>query len=528
MEETTRVALETIEMNKQAIIFVASRPSAEKTAEEIAALTSINLAELEKEILHALAAPTKQCRRLSHCIKKGIAFHHSGLASKQRELIEENFRMGKIKIICATPTLAAGVSTPAFRVIIKSLKRYSEKWGNDWIPVLEYLQMAGRAGRPEYEAYGEAISIAKNSAEKEEIYERYILDVPEEIYSKLAAEPILRASLLSLISSGIIRDDKTLHEFFSNTFWAHQFQEYEKLSFILSKILNLLEEWQFIILEKSSNTNTTKNGNTFGDFMSAASLPKEHALADQKNLSQKMRPTQIGKRISELYVDPLTAKHLIDSLQNFTDQKTTFSLLQMISHTLEMRPQLSVKAKEQDKIQDALVKHYDQLLKEEPSPYDLEYDMFINSIKTALFFQDWISEHDEEYLLETYDIRPGEIHIKLDIADWLLYSASELAKAQNQHHALKEIHKLRLRLQYGVKEELLTLLKLKGIGRVRARKLYSNGIKDLGNLKSVDLTSLSQILGKTIAEDVKSQLGEDVPEEISARKRIGQMSLGKY
>ncbi len=542
MDETQRIALETIKMNKQALIFVASRPSAEKTAEEIASLTAFNYPELEKAALHAISSPTKQCRRLSHCLKKGIAFHHSGLTSAQRELVENEFRKGTIKIICATPTLAAGINMPAFRVIIKSLKRFSEKWGNDWIPVLEYLQMAGRAGRPQYESHGEAISIAKNDAEKEEIYERYILGVPEEIYSKLAAEPILRTSLLSLISSGIIRDSQSLQNFYSQTFWAHQYQDYKKLSQIMEKMLTLLKNYQFITIDDSSSTlssSATSSSLTpsspSSDFITASSLVKSSSNKSSANKSsiptseplQKMRPTLLGKRISELYLDPLTARHLLDCLEQFTEKKNIFSLLQMISHTLEMRPLLSIKVKDQDEIQDQLNKHCEDLLKPEPSAYDLEYDYFLSSIKTALFFDEWIQEKDEEYLLEKYDIRPGEIHVKLDIAEWLLYASEEFSKITSHHHAQKEIHKLRLRLQYGVKEELLTLLKLKGIGRVRARKLYANGIKDIGNIKTTDLTTLTQILGSALAQDIKKQVGEEI-KEIPDGKRKGQMSLGKY
>ena len=77
-----KLALETIEMNKQAIIFAPSRASAEKTAEDISKLTTFQYPEFEKEVLKAASTPTKQCRRLSHCIRKGIAFHHAGLLAK--------------------------------------------------------------------------------------------------------------------------------------------------------------------------------------------------------------------------------------------------------------------------------------------------------------------------------------------------------------------------------------------------------------------------------------------------------------
>ena len=263
MDPTHKLALETIEMGKQAIIFVSSRISAEKTAEEISKLTSMHLRELSEEVLKAAGTPTKQCRKLSHTIEKGIAFHHAGLLQKQKDIIENEFRSGKIKVIAATPTLAAGLSLPAFRVIIKTLKRYSGRWGMDWIPVLEYLQMAGRAGRPEYESFGEAIVIAKNEKDQEEIHDRYVLGEPEEIYSKLAVEPVLRTYLLSLIASGIINDEKSMKDFFSKTFWASQFKDFKKLELIMDKMLQLLEEWGFV---------TISGDKVSGDFVTAATL----------------------------------------------------------------------------------------------------------------------------------------------------------------------------------------------------------------------------------------------------------------
>jgi len=518
LDETQRLVLETLEMNKQALVFAPSRASAEKAAEELSRLTNLQLPELEKEILRVVSQPTKQCRRLSHCVRKGVAFHHSGLTGEQKELIEEEFRNNKIKIICCTPTLAAGVSTPAFRVIIKSLRRFSDKWGMDWIPVLEYMQMSGRAGRPEYEKWGEAISVAKDEKEKEEIYERYICGEPEEIYSKLAVEPVLRTYLLSLISSGIISDAKSLKDFFEHTFWAHQFKDMNKLELIMEKMLQLLEAWQMV---------NVKGEGKEGPIISSDFLPANH-LKEIKE--RKLQATWLGKRVSELYLDPLTAKHLVDGLKHSLHEKNTFSWLQLISHTLEMRPLLRVKSKEEELIQEELNKNCEKLLEEEPSAFDSEYEEFMNSLKTTLFFNEWINEADEDYLLDKYDIRPGEIKVKLDLADWLLYACEELAKVlEIEKKEINEISKLRIRVKYGVKEELLTLLKLKNIGRIRARKLVMHGIKDLGDLKKTDLTSLGQILGsKVLAEDVKRQVGEEIKEEISLFKRKGQMSLGKY
>jgi len=501
------LVLDTINIGKQALVFANTKRSAEKTAEDIANKVKTEnkeLVELSESVLKALSRPTKQCERLSSCIKKGIAFHHAGLVAKQRDIIEDNFRNGLIKIICSTPTLAYGVDLPAFRAILKDLRRYGSH-GLNYIPVLEYLQMSGRAGRPKFDKFGEAIVIAISKNEKKKLYERYILGEPEDIYSKLAVEPVLRTYLLSLIAADFVNTKKGIVEFFSKTFWAFQFVDMQKLVLIIDKMLNLLEEWEFIQRKEKD------------DFTDADKIGKED--------DERIMATIMGKRIAELYIDPLTANFFIACLRNASDKKINeFSLLQMISHTLEIRPLLRVGMKEQDKIQEELTKNYDLLLEKEPSMYEPEYEDFINSIKTALMLNEWINEKNEEYLLENYNARPGELRSKLDIADWLLYASEEISRILHFQYLNKEIVKLRLRLKHGVKEELLPLIKIKSIGRVRARKLYYNRIRDIGDVKKADLTKLSQILGNKVALNVKKQLGQEI-KEVPKGKRKGQISL---
>jgi helicase len=58
------------------------------------------------------------------------------------------------------------------------------------------------------------------------------------------------------------------------------------------------------------------------------------------------------------------------------------------------------------------------------------------------------------------------------------------------------VRKTRFRLNHGIKEELISLVRLKGIGRVRARKLFRNNIRDIGDIKKADVTVLAQLVGK--------------------------------
>jgi helicase len=140
-----------------------------------------------------------------------------------------------------------------------------------------------------------------------------------------------------------------------------------------------------------------------------------------------------------------------------------------------------------------------------------------------------MDEKDEEVMLEKYNVRPGEIRVKLDLADWLLYASEELARLNKKQKLISIIIKTRMRMRYGVKEELLPLLKLQGVGRVRARKLFNNGIKDIGDVTKADVTTLAHIIGKNIAFDIKKQVGQDMGKVIvPERKRKGQISLKDF
>jgi len=88
---TLNIALDTISKKKQTLIFTNSKRSAEKTAEEISKkILGVDQSVLADKILKVSSSPTQQCKRLSTCVRKGIAFHHAGLLAKQRELIEDN------------------------------------------------------------------------------------------------------------------------------------------------------------------------------------------------------------------------------------------------------------------------------------------------------------------------------------------------------------------------------------------------------------------------------------------------------
>ena len=169
-------------------------------------------------------------------------------------------------------------------------------------------------------------------------------------------------------------------------------------------------------------------------------------------------------------------------------------------------PHLRVSEREFTKIMDEFVKKGDELMQVPPEEWDTDFDGFLNSFKTALLLEMWISETGVDEVLTKFRVTPGELYSKLGISDWLIYTLQELAFLAGKKESLKVIRKMRTRMKYGVKEELLPLVKLKGIGRKRGRKLFNFGIKGIAQVRKAPIETLETVLGKNVAKSVKGQV----------------------
>lgn len=100
------------------------------------------------------------------------------------------------------------------------------------------------------------------------------------------------------------------------------------------------------------------------------------------------------------------------------------------------------------------------------------------------------------------------MHRMAETANWLSYCLREISKHVERADLLDELDNLRKRIVYGIREELLDLVRVKGIGRVRARILHKHGIKNLNDLAKTPVDKLAEIdkIGSTIADNIKSEL----------------------
>jgi len=464
------LGVQCVQEGGQSLIFaetrVRSKSLATKAMEVIEQfLEKKELVELEKVSKKILATNehTDLVKTLALLVKKGVGFHHAGLNQTCRQIIETEFRKGTIKLLSSTPTLAAGVNLPARRVVISNINRYNAKVGaNRPISILEYKQLCGRAGRPQYDKYGESIIVGKGNGE--EIIEHYIKGEPEPIESKITDDKSLRTHILSVIvtNPGIKKEE--ILDFFLQTLGGLQSRK-ATIKFAIDIALRFLSS-EFLIIKKG----------------------------------ERYAATEFGKKTSMLYIDPLTATHFRDSIENVSKKKKhTFGFLHVITNSEEFFPKFSLRNKDFETASLMIENHSSELL-EPISEYDCS--------RSLLALQSWITESSEMSLSDGLGIESGDMHRMVENANWLTYCLREIAKHVERADLLEDLENLRRRIVYGIREELLDLVKVKGIGRVRARALFKHKIKTLDDLTKIPVNKLAEIdkIGLTLADKIKSEL----------------------
>jgi len=463
------LGVQSVKEGGQSLVFAETRNRSKSLATKAAdAISQIlekkDLKELEKTSKKILSENehTELIKTLAFLVKKGVAFHHAGLNQNCRETIETEFRKGTIKLLSSTPTLAAGVNLPARRVIISNVNRYNAKVGaNRPISILEYKQLCGRAGRPQYDDYGEAIIVGNGNAE--DLINYYINGEPEPIISKITDDKSLRTHILSVIVThpGIKKDE--ILEFFLQTLGGLQSRK-PTIKFAIDISLRFLSS-EYLIIKKG----------------------------------ERYAATEFGKKTSMLYIDPLTATYFRDAIENVSqERKHTFGFLHLISNCEEFFPKFSLRNKDYEAAS-LLIENNSSELLEPISEYDCS--------RSLLALQAWISESSELSLSDNLGIESGDMHRMTETANWLSYCLREISKHVERADLLEELGNLRKRIVYGIKEELLELVRVKGIGRVRARTLYKHGIKNLDDLAKIPVNKLAEIdkIGSTLADNIKSE-----------------------
>lgn len=416
------------EEDSQALVFAPKRKSARDKARQLSKYIDENprsynldlnkeeLDEISKKIDDLPYTQGKTLKQGKKFIKKGIGLHHAGLPLKVKNVIEDAFKEGYLKAIVATTTLAAGVNLPVDRIFLLKPRvgGDSEEYGRD-LSTAEYKNLAGRSGRPDYtDRKGEAVIFSQGPLKAQGNVNQYIEGSIDPVTSKidLAEDPEI---LLNILQDNKTRDE--VIEFLQETLKAHSENSYN------------LEEDIEVSLERLEGLGMIEIGD------------------------DGFQITDLGDSVSRKWIDPRTAKIVLDYISSTEEIELKHLLIKVISSP----------GVEQELMwfENASLKNRSEVVEE----YGLQYldDKDVEkTYATYKAIEVWIGgETLSEFIEESYlnedrwgvaDIRdrlsPTMCRVVANIGEIIEETYPELEEKFSD-----EIEKIKYRIQYGLTED---------------------------------------------------------------------------
>ena len=553
----------------QVLMFVGTRRSAQSEAKNLAKRVRKRLVKENPERLSALKelaerltgrSQSNLAEQLAACLSSGVGFHHAGLTNAQRKDVEAAFKDGLLVALTATPTLAAGVNLPARRVLVRDLKRWDDGMSRP-LPVMEVRQMLGRAGRPKYDTKGEAWVYCKGTDGWEvadAVSDRYFFGPIEDISSKLASEPALRMHVLASIATGGLVHKGSIEHFFSSTFLGASMPP-SQLRERLTSMLDWLVEERFVrrcgpdehftpswanasVDEDEAWDDTVPTWATSAHHTQGVSWEPERPGAKPLTRTSSAHPTPsfgfsratsleqtggwvqpvaedgpdmryeataMGERVTQLYLDPLSASILRRGLRRAVRRcvrkdapVSDFGFLHLAVATPDF---VSLWAKSADFEINSPTWLKANATEDELLVEPGYAEAMLSDIKSAWMIEEWTEETTLRQLEKELDVLPGDVHHRIDLMGWLLAGAQQVLLTDDvfadEHlpvvaDLVQRISTLQQRVRHGCKTDLLQLVNIRHVGRQRARELAALGLREPNDVLRMSSKQRSTLLAQ--------------------------------
>lgn len=470
-----KIVEKAIEDNSQALSFVSTRRFTESLATYVAKKIDKKTTKEQKQKFKQVAdkllevpkkkgsLPTTTCLKLAEAAEKGVVFHHAGLFNEQKEIIEDEFRKRNILMITATPSLMYGVNLPSKYVVIRDHTRWTSN-GPASIPVFDYEQMSGRAGRPQYDDVGYSYLVAKTMDEAFDLEARYVNGEIELTNSKLIDnKDAIYKQIIAQIASSLSKNLDDLNDFFGKTLYGFQMKNNPSMSMFAQDSLNWELESALEFLLQNGIIRATPEGlktTDFGNLIAKSNYAVETAVKIKEYVStmEKLNPAEMIYALAETPDLPLIS---------FKGRKS------------------------KDPVRDKL------------SECGLFAVDIGNPEATAVSLIEWIDERNEYEIENAYNVYSASTRKSAYEASRLVKFAKNTLEVLGNYSNLKDMDYLSARLYYGVKEDIIPLVVgVKRLGRKRARLLMKTFGDNLSEASEKDLQKVEGI-GPKLAGKVK-------------------------
>jgi helicase len=492
------------------LVFTMTKPRARELANDLSKTQpqyADSLALVEQ--LELYSEPTILSSDLKNHIERKIAFHSADLSFSERGFIEQSLKENSIKVIFATPTLAAGVNFPVRTVIFDSFNRFWIK-NNPCLPKTEYRNMSGRAGRLGLQEEGNSILITKNQVEF--IQAQKLLNNEIELLKSVLFNKSSRKIILNLIASNICFSLESLTAFFENTFWY------------------------FSALEK----NTNLMGKLSKDVRDAVEWLIEHELIINNN--NNLSATRLGVAIANSGLLPSTGVFLhyniLQNINRFEQDDYILPLLHLICASDEFSEKIGQRFlpyannNQPEQIAWKTINNCNPFIHINTGDFA---DRIINSAYGLFLWQKGTEE--KELHKQLPKISHGEYQTLASNVSWILEGVTKIVSIPDINIDIDLVAKINMlseSILYGVPFEILDIVKackvanVPGFGRQRAMILVSNNLSDMNKLLEQDVGEITRLIGnKKRAENIIEAIANYFPHKLNAWKQRHLMRVSE-
>ncbi|XP_023384212.1 helicase POLQ-like isoform X2 [Pteropus vampyrus] len=507
--------------NYSCLVFCPTKKNCENVAEMICTFLSkeyMKHKEKEKqEVIKNLKniSSGNLCPVLKRTIPLGVAYHHSGLTSDERKLLEEAYSTGVLCLLTCTSTLAAGVNLPARRVILRA--PYVAK---EFLKRNQYKQMIGRAGRAGIDSVGESILILQEK-DKQQVLD--LISRPlENCYSHLVQESTkgIQTLFLSLVGLKIATNLHDIYHFMSGTFFGVQ----QKILLKEKSLWEITVESLRYLIEKGllqKDTILTEKGH----------MQKDALYEFKEEFQYSFHITKLGRASFKGTIDLAYCDILYRDLKKGLEGLVLESLLHLIYLTtpydmaFQRDPDWMIYFRQFSQLSPAeqnaaaLVGVSENYIGKKASGQAIKKKVdknIVNRLYLSFILYTLLKETNIWNVSEKFNMPRGYVQNLLTAAatfsSCVLHFCEELEEFWVYRALLVELTK---KLTYCVKAELIPLMEVTGVLEGRAKQLYNGGYKSLAHLANADpevlirtIDHLSRRQAKQIVSSAKENSGK--------------------
>ncbi|XP_035912100.1 DNA polymerase theta [Anopheles stephensi] len=501
----------------------------------------VNGARQEEVLLQLRNSPAGLDSVLEKTVPYGVAFHHAGLTTDERDIVESSFRDGALRIIVATSTLSSGVNLPARRVIIRT-----PKFGGRPMSALTYKQMIGRAGRTGRDTVGESILIC--SATEERIGRELIGTELPPVRSCLDSENYahLTRAVLEIIASGSATTSGDLESFVNATLYSCerglQFTVDDQLLRTkaptpkqlsagddgadkgsggrldpIAACISFLVEYEFIRLSQQENSDgagerTVLTATRLGQACLAASLPPKDGFL---LFSELQRARQCFVLESELHAIYLVTPYSVAYQWQQIDWMDFLDLWEKL-------PAASKRVGELVGVKESFMV---RAMRGGSAHLDYRSLQIHKRFYTALALLELVREVPLGAVARQFKCCRGLLQSLQQVAATFAGIVTSFCAALNWTLLQLLLAQFRERLFFGVAHELLDLMRIASLNGQRARLLYDGGIVGLVQLANADRLTVETILHNRTSFEMERVRDNEHILEAERRKRLRNLYL---